>query len=80
MGVITDTETGFPDSDFHELSPSGGCIVTFYRLDCPKCGTITVGEPVIGDPDWNSDETVTCGKPEGEMWLVDLNKRKQRSR
>lgn len=56
-------------STFDEATRPGGTgyVVTFYKLDCPKCGTVTVGEAVIGDPNWNSDGTVTCGKPEGEI-------------
>lgn len=59
MSIITS-----PESDQQQRSSS---LITFYRLDCPRCGTITVGEAVVGDPSWNSDGTVTCGKPEGEV-------------
>lgn len=41
-------------------------LITFYKLDCPKCGTITVGEAVVGDPNWNLDGSVACGKSEGD--------------
>lgn len=53
-------------STFDEATRPGGTgfigpfIVTFYKLLCPQCKTITVGDDVYGN--WRESQGVTCRK------------------
>lgn len=54
MSVITN-----PESDQRQRSSS---LITFYKLLCPQCKTISVGDDVYDN--WREGQGVTCRKCE----------------